>query len=396
MDSSLNVCINQQPAGELFRDENNYVFRYQTDKHQNSEASLNNSVSLTMPHRKRDYSHSQLFPIFEMHLPEGYLLALIQRHFSKLQHEKGQTQDDLSLLQLLAPGIRGRLSYDASSTLDEPFTLESLIHPDSDQLFDELVQKFALKSPLSGVQPKVLARVLNKATLKLDDYIVKAWGPEYPELALNEFWCMTAVKNAGINVPEFYLSDDNKLFIMKRFDLLDDGSALGFEDLCVLQARQRDDKYSGSYEQLAKTLDTFISPSLKAQSFQQFFKLMVINQRLQNGDAHLKNFGILYPDYQQVRLAPAYDVVSTTAYVRNDMSALTMMGSRKWWPCKHLLNFGVTSCGLTLKQANTLYDECLAALAKTAEQIKQLEMDSMTENQQFVLGHLLKLMEASQ
>lgn len=394
MDNSLNVCINQQPAGELFRDENNYVFRYQTDEHQSSEASLNNAVSLTMPPRKRDYSHSQLFPIFEMHLPEGYLLALIQRHFGKLQHEKGQTQDDLSLLQLLAPGIRGRLNYDAGSTKDELLTLESLIHPNSEQLFDELVQKFALKSPLSGVQPKVLARVLNKATLKLDDYIVKAWGPEYPELALNEFWCMTAVKNAGIDVPEFYLSDDNKLFIMKRFDLLDDGSALGFEDLCVLQARQRDDKYSGSYEQLAKTLNAFISPPLKARSFQKFFKLMVINQRLQNGDAHLKNFGILYPDYRQVQLAPAYDVVSTTAYVRNDMSALTMMGSRKWWPRKHLLNFGVTSCGLTLKQANTLYDECLAALAKTAEQIKQLEMDSMTEDQQCVLEHLLKLMTA--
>lgn len=114
MDNSLNVCINRQPAGELFRDENNYVFRYQTDEHQSSEASLNNAVSLTMPPRKRDHSHSQLFPIFEMHLPESYLLALIQRHFGKLQHEKGQTQDDLSLLQLLAPGIRGRLNYDAA------------------------------------------------------------------------------------------------------------------------------------------------------------------------------------------------------------------------------------------------------------------------------------------
>jgi serine/threonine-protein kinase HipA len=122
-------------------------------------------------------------------------------------------------------------------------------------LFDELVTRFALRSALSGVQPKVLAQLENKAALSLDDFIVKAWGHDYPALALNEYCCMLACQYAGIPVPEFYLSDDESLFIMKRFDLSDDGTALGFEDMCVLQAKTRDDKYNGSYEQVAKTVN---------------------------------------------------------------------------------------------------------------------------------------------
>ena len=83
---------------------------------------------------------------------------------------------------------------------------------------------------------------------------------------------------------------------MKRFDLNDDGTALGFEDMCVLQAKTRDDKYNGSYEQVAKTIKTFSSPAHKQASLEQFFKVIVLSNALQNGDAHLKNFGMLYTD----------------------------------------------------------------------------------------------------
>ena len=37
---------------------------------------------------------------------------------------------------------------------------------------------------------------------------------------------------------EFYISDDFKMFVMKRFDILEDGTYLGFEDMCVLTARE--------------------------------------------------------------------------------------------------------------------------------------------------------------
>jgi serine/threonine-protein kinase HipA len=387
MAEQLQVCVNDNPAGELYREGNDFIFRYAR------AAQSEGFISLTMPVRVRDYVHNQLHPVFEMHLPEGYLLSVIKKHFAKLV-----STDDFGILSLLSGSVRGRVQYKSEVNSPSLLSLDELLYPEKADLFDELVHRFALQSPLSGVQPKVLARVLNKATLKLDDYIVKAWGPEYPELALNEYWCMRVIKQAGIPVPEFYLSDDASLFIMKRFDVLADGQLLGFEDICVLQARGREDKYNGSYEQVAKTIGSFVSSQFKTSSYHQFFKMLVLTQLLQNGDAHLKNFGVIYEDVNQVRLAPAYDVLSTTAYIEKDMAALTMMGSRKWWPRKHLIRFGLDACGLSFKQANTLFDECIEALSVVAVEISvELEKaaSSVKNNaQQAVLSHLLKLMKS--
>ena len=68
------------------------------------------------------------------------------------------------------------MNYAVTKKQHSALTLEDLLHPKQEDLFSELISRFALVSPLSGVQPKVLAQVENKATLKLDDYIVKAWG----------------------------------------------------------------------------------------------------------------------------------------------------------------------------------------------------------------------------
>ena len=378
MSDELDVHVHQRPAGRLFRESGEYVFSY------SGQARPDAFVSLTMPVRKKDYPHPQLHPVFEMHLPEGYLLAVIKKQFAKLTDT-----DDFGLLRLLAPNIRGRIEFNPDDHPGErSLSLDTLLHSGNPDLFEELVSRFALRSALSGVQPKVLATLENKATLHLEDYIVKAWGPDYPELALNEYCCMLACQNAGIPVPEFYLSDDESLFIMKRFDLKDSGVALGFEDMCVLQAKQREEKYTGSYEQIAKTIKTFVSAENKAASLEQFFKMIVLNNILQNGDAHLKNFGLVYESIDAIRLAPAYDVVCTTAYIRQDISALTLMGSKKWWPRKHLERFGIQVCDLSSARTRELYEQCLKAIDKVQRYIEERLSRAPAGAKADVLDHL--------
>jgi serine/threonine-protein kinase HipA len=61
-----------------------------------------------------------------------------------------------------------------------------------------------------------------------------------------------------------------------------------------------------------------------------------------NGDAHLKNFGLLYSDPTQrdARLAPAYDIVNTTAYIPEDVLALDLAGSKSLFASRQgLLDF---------------------------------------------------------
>ncbi|WP_052435312.1 type II toxin-antitoxin system HipA family toxin [Sulfurospirillum cavolei] len=380
MKNSLHVKVSNEKAGTILLENNEYIFDYTTD---NQDA----FVSLSMPVRTKSYANPKLHPIFEMHLPEGYLLSIIKKHFSKITKT-----DDFGLLRLMAHSIKGRLTYEADATQEEAtLSLDALLHPKSETLFDELVSRFALSSPLSGVQPKVLAKVREKVTLPLQEYIVKSWGDEYPHLALNEFYCMKVVQKAGIEVPEFYLSDDNKLFIMKRFDIKDDGSYLGFEDMCVLQARQADEKYEGSYEHIAKSIKTFVSPKHKKKALRDFFKMMVINTLVQNGDAHLKNFGVLYENIQNIWLAPAYDVVCTTLYIQKDIPALHLLGSKKWWKKAFLLRFGKENCELSTNETLALYDQCIEALRVTTHEIKErIEI----ENDLHVKVFLSSLMEA--
>ena len=99
--------------------------------------------------------------------------------------------------------------------------------------------------------------------------------------------------------------------------------------------------------------------------------MMVLNNILQNGDAHLKNFGLVYESIDSIRLAPAYDVVCTTAYIKKDISALTLMGSKKWWPRKHMERFGVQVCDLSAAKSRELYEECLRAIEKVQFYIEE-------------------------
>nr|WP_018289578.1 HipA domain-containing protein [Verrucomicrobium sp. 3C] len=44
-------------------------------------------------------------------------------------------------------------------------------------------------------------------------------GEECPDLAANKYLCMSAARLAGLEVPEFWLSNDRRLFVMRRFDV---------------------------------------------------------------------------------------------------------------------------------------------------------------------------------
>lgn len=354
----LEIKVENNLSGNLVFEDSEYIYSYETEN-------TKKFISLTMPVRNKPYIYNKLHPIFEMHLPEGYLLSIIKKHFSKITKT-----DDFGLLKVMSPSIRGRVSYqDKSQNKKELLTLDTLLHPKSDDLFDELVSKFALTSALSGVQPKVMATIEDKATLRLDDYIVKSWGDEYKQLSLNEYYCMKVVKLANIPVPQFYLSDDDKLFIMKRFDIKDDGTYLGFEDMCVVFAKQRDDKYDGTYEQIAKAIKIYVSPKHKKKALYNFYKMIVINYLVQNGDAHLKNFGLIYDGIDDINLAPVYDVVSTTVYIKNDIPALHLLGSKKWWDIKYLKRFGKESCDLTNKELEDGLKECKDSISEVLKEV---------------------------
>ncbi len=354
MDRRINIYTNTTKAGTLAKEGEKHIFSYDPD--------ATAPVSVTMPPRTESWLSRDLHPIFQMNLPEGALKETISERFAKIRR-----MDDLGLLELVGPHVIGRVKYGLPNDDEPPISLDDILHHDTHALFERLMDRFAIRSGVSGIQPKMLLQIKDKNTLTTEEYIVKSWGEEYPELAFNEFFCMEAVRFAGLPVPEYKISENRSMFIMKRFDLKEDGSYLGFEDGCVLLGKGTKDKYYASYEDLAKALKANTAPEKRRESLRTLFKALVLNHFLRNGDAHLKNFAILYDeDYTDAKMAPIYDVVCTTVYIREDLPALDMSGGKIWWKKKTYLGFGRQTCKLTSAEIEEIFDDCAEAARSAA------------------------------
>ncbi|WP_020558241.1 type II toxin-antitoxin system HipA family toxin [Thiofilum flexile] len=357
----------EQPlfSGRLQKEAHEHVFSYQPH--------ATEALSLTMPLRVASYHYSELHPIFQMNLPEGALRWALEQMTAK-----HYGSDDLSVLALLGRHQIGRLAYSVAGqplplSTEQPFTLNQLISSTDVDLFAQLLARYATYSGVAGVQPKVLMPLQQHLTLPLGHYIVKTWAKDYPHLACNEYVCLSIARAAGLEVPNFYLSDNAQLLITERFDLTPEGIALGFEDFCVLQGKGTKAKYDSSLEACTHTIRQFVSANQQAQALADFYKLTYLNIRVRNGDAHLKNNGVLYSalvDYHsgvlpntERKLAPIFDIVSTVPYLPKDSMALLLGGSKRWPKRKVLHQFARQHCGLSLKMIEQIEAEVEGALA---------------------------------
>lgn len=344
------------------------------------------AVSVTMPVRLASWNAQfGLAPIFEMNLPEGVLRERLRLAFAKATG----TFDDYDLLAIVGRSQLGRIRYTGQSEdLGEEVPFQSideiLAQRHSGELFRYLIERFASFSGISGVQPKVLVRdekafAANKGSARLSQsyrgatHIVKSWQQgEYPQLAANEYFCLKAAERCGLDVPRFQLAEDAGTLVIDRFDLHEDGAYRGFEDFCVLNAKRTDQKYSGSYEtSILKRFQQFANSPHVYADLEKLFMLIALNCALHNGDAHLKNFGIIYDDVLgQARLAPVYDLVTTAVYLPRDSMALTLNGSTQWPTAKELQRLGETRAGGTPSQVRSILERIAEAIEDTSVEMQ--------------------------
>lgn len=344
------------------------------------------AISVTMPARLASWDTVYgLAPIFEMNLPEGVLRERLRLAFAKTTG----TFDDFDLLAIVGRSQVGRIRYtgrDERLSEDVPFqsVSEILMRARDGELFRHLIERFASFSGISGVQPKVLVRdekafAVDKKDARLSQsyrgatHIVKFWEVnEYPELAANEYFCLRVAERCGLDVPRFQLAQDGAALVIDRFDLCADGTYRGFEDFCVLNARRTDQKYSGSYERsVLKRFEQYSNSPHVHADLEKLFTLIALNCALRNGDAHLKNFGIVYDDVLgEARLAPVYDLVTTAAYLPADSMALTLNGSTRWPTAKHLQQAGEARAGCTPARVRQIFARIAEAMSETASEVR--------------------------
>lgn len=337
-----------------------------------------NAVSLTMPVVSDQYdSMGTVHPIFEMNMPEGILLERLRILFAKTV----PMLDDLALLSIVGRSQIGRLRYASPGTQPADVPRQSLeeilTYRGAEDLFDDLLNRYATYSGVSGMQPKVLVSAPpappDRVTARGTTHIVKSFDArERPELAANEYFCLRAARHAGIPVAEALLSDNRRILVIERFDLRPDGSYLGMEDFCVLNGMRSHGRYEGSYELLAKRVGQFVSAASRRESLRQLFMILALSCAIENGDAHLKNFAVVYEHAEaDVRLAPAFDLVSTTPYQPRDILALTLDGTKEFPSRETLVSFGRRSCEMTPAETAEALDRVAAGVEKAISELRE-------------------------
>lgn len=193
---------------------------------------------------------------------------------------------------------------------------------------------------ISGAQAKYSLRIVSKELEPTDNngtYILKpATNMQFrlfADMPANEHITMQMAKQIfKLNVAESALlrfTTGEYTYLTKRFDIRNDGSKILQEDLAQTAGLSSDAngsnfKYESlSYEEIAYILKQHVSASPIA--IEQFFKVLLFNYLVCNGDAHIKNFSIYSPHQDGVyELTPAYDLINTSLHADDFRTALDL------------------------------------------------------------------------
>jgi serine/threonine-protein kinase HipA len=161
-------------------------------------------------------------------------------------------------------------------------------------------------------------------------YILKPPTTHYLHLPEVEDLTMHLAQIAKISaVPHglIRLKSGTLSYITKRIDRVKKEKR-HMEDMCQLTERLSEDKYHGSYEQIAKTIKQYsVNPGLDVINF---YEIVLFSFLTGNADMHLKNFSLIHIPGMGAMLAPAYDLVATTLVNPDDKEdmALTLNGRK--------------------------------------------------------------------
>jgi serine/threonine-protein kinase HipA len=286
---------------------------------------------------RRHSSRMRLPPFFSNLLPEGPLRELIAEKEGISKHREfffiARLGEDLPGAVVVTPATT--LTWDDSPQTTAEETSSTQV-PEQEQL----------RFSLAGVQLKFsMLRRDRGMTLPVGgrggDWIVKLPDNRYDRVPENEYAMMTWARASGITVPEIDLIQvpdieglpegivlrESTAFAIRRFDRPSPGQRVHMEDMAQVLGLYSDEKYKKyNYETVAKVILNVAG----LESLHEFLRRLVFIIAIGNGDAHHKNWSLLYPDGIHATLSPAYDLVSTLQYIPNDTLALNLARSKRF------------------------------------------------------------------
>lgn len=306
------ILFKDKPAGLLSEtQEGGSRFSYDDGWHE--------AIACALPATQRVYDwRFGLHPFFQHLGAEGWLRE------QQARSDQLDARDDLGLLLRHGADCIGAVSVQPTHHITGP-----TITPAGDTLAAAAVQS---QRTLSGVQRKLLVQQAKDGRYRPAGntgpapFIAKLNSQHHADLVRNEFISLryaAALLGKG-EVTQFerravlYGSTGEgreEALIVTRFDRLPDGGKLRLEDCAQILAKPSGldftGKYDAGYEDVAEVIRQHSArPEI---DLDKFFRLLLVNAIIGNGDAHLKNFSLL-ECREGLRLAPAYDLLNTLLY----------------------------------------------------------------------------------
>jgi len=226
-------------------------------------------------------------------------------------------------------------------------------------------------------------------------YILKPPTSQYQQLPEVEDLTMHLATIAKIKVVPhtlIRLQSGSLAYLTKRIDR-DKHEKLHMEDMCQLTERLTEDKYNGSYEQIAKAISKYsASPGLDIVNL---FEQVLFSFLTGNADMHLKNFSLIRMPGLGNLLSPAHDMVATTLVNPADDEdlALTLNGKKKKINRQDFIK-AFTSSDLDKKQQENIFGKMVKAKGQWLDfiDISFLSTDFKTSYKNLIQDRFSRLM----
>lgn len=407
---TLDVYFKNKLAGFLNYESGQLSFRYNEDYVKNPD---NPPLSASLPLNENTFDDRITRSFFDGLLPEDTARVQIARIL------KTDSRNTFALLKNIGADCAGAISVLPPNTKINDVTEPTYRFVNDDEAYDILT---SLKiRPLyigdddfrvsgSGAQDKLIACIVdNKLALPLNGtvstHIIKPNIEGYKNTVFNELFCMKLAKACGLNTPDCFIKTikDKSFYVVERYDREQKNglwSRIHQEDFCQILNVLPENKYeSDGGPNLAACFELLNKIGVPATSKIAFTDLVIFNYLIGNGDAHAKNFSILYKN-DIPELAPCYDLMCTAimaAYYDKYKMAMKLCASKYYMSNVRRDNFAKLSeisgyrSDFILKRLDALSSKILdkaTELTKTLNSSPETKSDIYADIVEIIKKHI--------
>lgn len=362
----LNVYLHNVLVGELTSDRGTLSFHYHEDYLQNPNAQ---KVSAALPLRSQVFDHADAYAYFSGLLPDESVRYRLAKYLGLSE------RNSFSLLAVIGGECAGAVSLRPPKANADPIkgsdNLYRILGDDeandilsSLQQMPMLAGEEGIRISGAGAQDKLMvAFVDGQLAIPQGDapstHIIKPAISYLDQSVQNEFFCMRLALKLGLKAPKVAILwvTGKPYYLIERYDRIQDGDKhwlrLHQEDFCQALGMPPEIKYESEGGPNVSDCFAFLDHRIKSGQMNikaklDLFRYLLFHFLIGNGDAHAKNFSILYLSGSE-ELAPVYDALCTMIYGHENKARLAMKigGSKRFQfvALRHWLRLG-KSAGL--------------------------------------------------